>query len=161
VDADLVRALDRCDCRRCRALAQQLDALIPTASHVAAYVAMGVALVLTAVLAARSLGWEWQRLLGMALLVGTVWFLCLMGAMAWAGARFLSPDPLAWGPTSVWRGWTVVIVGMWVALLAIQLLTSGPVWVIVIVLVVSSVQGVLIRRRAQRQRAECWRDGAG
>lgn len=161
MDVVLRRALDRCDCRRCRSLAQQLDALVPTPSHIAAYVAMGSAIALTAVLAAARLGWSWPRLLGLALLAGIVWFLCLMGAMAWAGARFLSPDPLAWSLPGRWFGWTWVVVALFVVLFAIQVLTGGPLWLVGILVGGSGVQAWFGRRTRQRQRAECWRDRTG
>jgi len=161
VDVVLERALDRCDCRRCRALANQLDALIPTPSHVAAYVAMGSAMALTAVFAAAAVGWSWPRLVGMALLVGTLWFACLMGAMAWGGSRLTSPDPLAWDSAAVWWGWTAVVVGLWLGAIGVLALAGVPPWVVWPVGAVGIWQVVRSWRARRLGRGECVRDRTG
>lgn len=159
MDVVLEAALDRCDCRRCLALAQQLDALIPTPAHVAAYVAMGGALVLTSVFAAATLDWETPRLLGMAILVGTVWALCLVGAMAWGGSRLASPDPLAWSgrrrPT--WPGWIWLNVGIWVVWLVLQAVTGAPAWFLAIAPVMIAAHLVTARAGGRRRGDGCVR----
>jgi hypothetical protein len=157
VDVVLEAALDRCDCRRCRALAQQLDALIPTPAHVAAYVAMGCALVLTSVLAAATLDWRAPRLLGMAILVGTVWSLCLLGAMAWGGARLVSADPLAWSGRATWPGWIWLNVAMWVVWLVLQAVTGAPLWFVAIAPVMIAVHLVTGRGGRRRRGHDCIR----
>ena len=161
MDVVLERALDKCDCRRCRALAQQLDALIPTPAHVAAYVAMGVALALTTVFAARTYEWGWPRLLGVAGLAGTVWFVCLMGAMAWGGSRITAPDPLAWGGRQEWAGWGVLLGATFALWFAVELLAGAPVWLLVGVPVVLGAYLVWSWRRRRDLRRTCVRDRTG
>ena len=161
MDVVLRRALDRCDCKRCRGLAQQLDALIPTPSHIAAYVAFGVALALTAVFAAGTYDWEWPQMLGVAVLVGTVWFVCLMGAMAWGGGRLTQPDPLAWSGRQEWVGWGWLLGGTFAVWLCAEVVAGAPAWLLVGVPIVLGGYLLVSARRRRRLRRECWRDRTG
>lgn len=163
MDVVLERALDRCDCRRCQTLARQLDALIPTPSHIAAYVAMGGALVLSAVLAAATIGWETPRLYGMALFVGIVWALCLVGAIAWGGSRLVAPDPLAWSRwqrwtgRETWPGWLWLNVAVWTGWVVLQLVTGAPLWFLLIAPAILGFQLVAARVASRRESDVCAR----